>query len=65
MKLQIENHRQGEDKMYAEMLNRIRTGSHTEEDMMLLKKHVRPKITRILKVQMYCTCLERINQLMR
>ena len=38
-----ENHRQGDDKLYAEILNRIRTGSHTEDDIMQLKKRVREK----------------------
>ena len=37
------NHRQGEDKVYAEMLNRIRVGKMTEEDISKLKTRVRPK----------------------
>jgi exonuclease III len=37
------NHRQGEDKVYAEMLNRIRVGKMTEEDIAKLKTRVRPK----------------------
>ena len=37
------NHRQGEDKPYAEMLNRIRVGKMTEEDTSKLKTRVRPK----------------------
>ena len=36
------NHRQGEDKSYADMLNRIRTGDQTEEDIEKLKTRVRP-----------------------
>lgn len=37
------NHRQGEDKVYADLLNRLRVGSHTEEDVDLLKSRVRKK----------------------
>ena len=37
------NHSQGEDKVYAEMLNRIRVGKMTEEDISKLKTRVRPK----------------------
>ena len=37
------NHRQGEDRVYAEMLNRIRVGKMTEEDIAKLKTRVRPK----------------------
>ena len=35
------NHRQGEDKEYADMLNRIRIGEQTAEDIEKLKKRVR------------------------
>ena len=38
-----ENHRQGEDKEYAEMLNRIRVGKETQEDIEKLKERVRDK----------------------
>ena len=38
-----ENHRQGKDKTYAEVLNRIRTGDQNEEDINQLMKRVRPK----------------------
>ena len=37
------NHRQGKDKTYADMLNRIRVGEQTEEDIELLQTRVRPK----------------------
>ena len=37
-----ENHRQGKDKDYADMLNRIRMGKHTKEDIDILKSRVRP-----------------------
>ena len=43
------NHRQGEDKKYAEILNRIRTANHTEEDMKQLKECVRPKTHKDVK----------------
>ena len=38
-----ENHRQGEDKIYGDLLNRVRTGDHTEEDIALLQTRVFPK----------------------
>ena len=44
-----ENHRQGEDKIYADILNRIRTSNHTEEDMVKLEERVRPKNHKDLK----------------
>merc|ERR1712110_1191720 len=37
-----ENHRQGEDKAYGDLLNRVRIGLHTEADIDLLKTRVRP-----------------------
>ena len=36
------NHRQGEDKEYADILNRLRVGIYAAEDEELLKKKVRP-----------------------
>ena len=36
------NHRQGKDKVYADLLNRVRVGKQTKEDMMLLRTRVRP-----------------------
>ena len=38
----VENHRQGEDKVYGDLLNRVRTGDHTEEDIALLQTRVCP-----------------------
>ena len=38
-----ENHRQGEDKQYGDLLNRVRVGAHTEEDIELLKTRVTPQ----------------------
>ena len=37
-----ENHRQGEDHEYADMLNRFRIGQQTEKDMQRLQTRVRP-----------------------
>ena len=34
------NHRQGKDKDYADLLNRVRIGQHTDEDMDFLKTRV-------------------------
>ena len=38
-----ENHRQGDDKTYGDLLNRVRIGAQTEEDIALLQTRVRPK----------------------
>ena len=35
-----ENHRQGNDKTYADMLNKIRIGEQNPEDMALLKTRI-------------------------
>ena len=37
-----QNHRQGNEKSFADTLNRIRTGSHNEEDIRKLQSRVRP-----------------------
>ena len=37
------NHRQGKDKSYADLLNRVRIGQHTKEDIITLKTRIRPK----------------------
>ena len=37
------NHRQGEDKQYADILNRIRVGKMTEDDINLLRTRIRKK----------------------
>ena len=44
-----ENHRQGEDKEYGDLLNRVRVGAHTEEDIELLQTRVTPKDDPALK----------------
>ena len=51
------NHRQGNDKPYAELLNRIRVGKQTKEDIELLKTRVRPANHPDLKeASMYIVC---------
>ena len=47
------NHRQGEDKHYADMLNRIRLGIRTKEDIDVLKSRVRSKGHPDLKDALY------------
>ena len=37
------NHRQGNDKSYAELLNRLRIGKHTKQDIELLNERTRRK----------------------
>ena len=39
----VENHRQQRDAIYADILNRIRIGEHTDEDLNLLHGRVRPE----------------------
>ena len=41
-----ENHRQGDDKSYGDMLNRIRVDEQTEEDILALKSRVFPRSSR-------------------
>ena len=43
-----ENHRQGEDKQYGDLLNRVRVGAHTVEDIELLKTRVTPQDNPVL-----------------
>jgi hypothetical protein len=51
------NHRQGGDKTYADILNRVRTGSQTETDMKMLQKRVKKKWHPIYKkVELYVVC---------
>ena len=44
-----ENHRQGKDKSYADMLNRMRVGKQTQEDLESLESKVRQKCHSDLK----------------
>ena len=51
------NHRQGNDKPYADLLNRIRVGKHTEEDIALLRTRVRlAKSPDLKEVGLYIVC---------
>ena len=51
------NHRQGKDKQYAELLNRVRVGKHTEDDVATLRTRVRPKDHADLKTaNLYIVC---------
>ena len=54
------NHRQGNDKVYAELLNRVRVGEQTQEDITLLRTRVRPAKHKDLKgVGLYIVCKRR------
>ena len=50
-----ENHKQGKDKTYAELLIRVRVGEQTEEDMNLLTS-IRKKNHPDLKGALYIAC---------
>ena len=51
------NHRQGRDKPYADLLNRIRVGHQTQEDLDLLSTRIRPEKHEDLKsVDLYIMC---------
>ena len=51
------NHRQGNDKTYADLLNRIRIGEQTPEDLALLNERVRPKDhTDLIKADLFICC---------
>ena len=45
-----ENHRQNEDGEYSNLLNRVRVGSQTKDDIKLLETRVRPTGHPTLKV---------------
>ena len=51
-----ENHRQGNDRMYADLLNRIRVGEQSEDDLKLLKTRVRGKSSKDLKGTLLLAC---------
>ena len=54
------NHRQGEDKHYADLLNRVRVGEQTKEDIDLLKTRVRSEHHVDLKTaDLYIVCKRR------
>ena len=39
----VENHRQEKDRDYADLLNRMRLGEHTDNDIAKLQARVRPE----------------------
>ena len=51
-----ENHRQGNDKTYADLLNRVRVGEQTEGDMKLLKSRVRNRFHEDVKDALFMAC---------
>ena len=51
------NHRQGKDKEYADMLNRVREAKHTDEDLEKLRECIRPYgHSDLEKVDLYIVC---------
>ena len=50
------NHRQGDDRVYADMLNRFRIGQQTQEDISSLRDRVRPKNHKDLIGAMVVSC---------
>ena len=55
-----ENHRQGNDKTYADLLNRVRVGEQTEEDLTLLRTKIRKKNHPDLKGAMSIACKKEV-----
>ena len=56
----LTNHRQGEDHTYAELLNRVRTGSQNANDYKLLQERVRPlNHPDIPKDALFVTCFNK------
>ena len=56
----VQNHRQGEDRSYAEVLNRIRVGKHTQSDLNQLKGRVfRKNHSSIPKDAVYLSCINK------
>ena len=60
-----ENHRQGEDREYADMLNRFRIGQQNEHDMQKLQSRVRPLNHADLNGAVFISCknkeVEKLN----
>ena len=54
------NHRQGDDFLYADMLNRIRIGKQTEEDVHKLMERVRPRNHKDLTGAMFISCKNKL-----
>ena len=56
----VQNHRQGEDKTYADILNRIRVGKQTQNDLNKLKERVyRKNDSAIPKDAVYLSCVNK------
>ena len=51
-----ENHRQQEDGHFADIMNRIRVGKHTEDDLNVLEERVRPENHSDLKEALVIAC---------
>ena len=56
------NHRQGEDREYAAMLNRIRVGEETKEDIEQLKLNVKKEDQKDIKQEKNAICLFGTNK---
>ena len=55
------NHRQGKDKEYADILNRVREGKHTEEDTEKLKEKILPYGHSDLdEVALFIVCMKKL-----
>ena len=55
-----ENHRQRDDFEYANILNRIRTGDETEEDITALRNRERPESHKDLEGATYISCTNEV-----
>ena len=54
------NHRQGRDKSYADLLNRLRTADQTDDDIELLKTRIRPAgHPDVTNADMYIGCMRK------
>ena len=56
-----ENHRQGDDKSYGDMLNRIRVEEHTEEDIFALEGRVFPRSSKDVQECNFFIAPKRVN----
>ena len=52
----VENHRQDQDREYAELLNRVRVGNQTSEDIKMLETRIRPLGHPDLEGAMFISC---------
>ncbi len=56
----VENHRQKHDAEYANILNRIRIGEHTDDDMTVLQERVHPENHPDMKGALVIACTHKI-----